>query len=175
MVSLKTKHAIKALIALAEEKARGGASLTMEEIAARGGTPKRFLEHILIEIRNAGYIGSRRGRIGWYFLIKEPQTISVGAILRLVDGTMAPLPAFAPSLSPLRRLQGRGDVPDPARLRPGLRRLPAAHRVDYPRRPDAGRRRPGRPAGGPFRRMSPLPQGNGHAPAAAEIELPLRA
>jgi Rrf2 family protein len=95
MISLKTKYAIKALIALAEEKARGGASLTIEEIAARGGTPKRFLEHILIEIRNAGYIGSRRGRIGGYFLIKEPQTISVGAILRLVDGPMAPLPCIS--------------------------------------------------------------------------------
>jgi Rrf2 family protein len=95
MISLKTKYAIKALIALAEEKAAGGTSLTIEEIATRGGTPKRFLEHILIEIRNAGYIGSRRGRVGGYFMIKEPQTISVGAILRLVEGPMAPLPCLS--------------------------------------------------------------------------------
>jgi Rrf2 family protein len=95
MISLKTKYAIKALITLAEETARGGASLTIEEIAERGGTPKRFLEHILLQIRNEGYIGSRRGRVGGYFLIKEPQTISVGAILRLVDGPMAPLPCIS--------------------------------------------------------------------------------
>jgi Rrf2 family protein len=95
MISLKTKYAIKALITLAEEKARGGTSLTIEEIPDRGGTPKRFLEHILLHIRNAGYIGSRRGRVGGYFLIKEPETISVGAILRLVDGPMAPLPCIS--------------------------------------------------------------------------------
>jgi Rrf2 family protein len=95
MISLKTKYAIKALIALAEEKAAGGTSLTIEEIANRGGTPKRFLEHILIEIRNAGYIGSRRGRVGGYFMIKEPATISIGAILRLVEGPMAPLPCLS--------------------------------------------------------------------------------
>lgn len=95
MISLKTKYAIKALIALAEEKARGGASLRIEEIAARGGAPKRFLEHILIEIKNAGLIGSRRGRDGGYMLIKEPRSISISAILRLVDGPMAPLPCLS--------------------------------------------------------------------------------
>ena len=95
MISLKTKYALKALITLAEEKAGGGHSLTIEEIAARGHTPKRFLEHILLEIKRAGLIGSRRGREGGYVLIKPPQTISVGAILRLVDGPMAPLPCLS--------------------------------------------------------------------------------
>ena len=95
MISLKTKYAIKALITLAEEKARGGSSLTIEEIAERGGTPKRFLEHILLEIKRGGLIGSRRGRVGGYLLIKAPETISVGAILRLVDGPMAPLPCLS--------------------------------------------------------------------------------
>ncbi len=95
MISLKTKYAIKALITLAEEKSRGSASLTIEEVAERGGTPKRFLEHILLEIKRAGLIGSRRGREGGYVLIKDPQSISIGAILRLVDGPMAPLPCLS--------------------------------------------------------------------------------
>jgi Rrf2 family protein len=95
MISLKTKYAIKALAILAEERARGGSSLTIEEIAERGGTPKRFLEHILLEIKRAGLIGSRRGREGGYLLIKDPATISIGAILRLVDGPMAPLPCLS--------------------------------------------------------------------------------
>lgn len=95
MISLKTKYAIKALITLAEEKARGGSSLTIEEIADRGGTPKRFLEHILLEIKRGGLIGSRRGRVGGYVLIKPPESISVGAILRLIDGPMAPLPCLS--------------------------------------------------------------------------------
>lgn len=95
MLSLKTKYAIKALIALAEERARGGSSLRIEEIAERGGTPKRFLEHILIEIRKGGFIGSRRGRDGGYFLIKAPEAISIGEVLRLVDGPIAPLPCLS--------------------------------------------------------------------------------
>ena len=95
MISLKTKYALKALITLAEEKAGGGHSLTIEEIAGRGHTPKRFLEHILLELKRAGLIGSRRGREGGYVLIKPPQTILVGAILRLVDGPMAPLPCLS--------------------------------------------------------------------------------
>lgn len=95
MISLKTKYAIKALVALAEEKARGGGSLTIEEIAERGGTPKRFLEHILLEIKRGGLIGSRRGREGGYVLIKAPVSISIGAILRMIDGPMAPLPCLS--------------------------------------------------------------------------------
>ena len=95
MISLKTKYAIKALITLAEEKARGGSSLTIEEIADRGGTPKRFLEHILLEIKRGGLIGSRRGRVGGYVIIKPPESISIGAILRLIDVPMAPLPCLS--------------------------------------------------------------------------------
>lgn len=95
MLSLKTKYAIKALIALAEEDSAGGSVLRIEQIAERGGAPKRFLEHILIDLRNAGYIGSRRGRDGGYFLIKDPRAIPLGAVLQLVDGPMAPLPCLS--------------------------------------------------------------------------------
>jgi Rrf2 family protein len=95
MISLRSKYAIKALIALAEEKARGGASLRIEEIARRAGTPKRFLEHILIDLRNSGVIGSRRGRDGGYVLIKSPETIALGELLRRIDGPMAPLPCLS--------------------------------------------------------------------------------
>jgi Rrf2 family protein len=95
MISSKTKYAIKALVVLAEESARGGGALTIEEIAERASVPKRFLEHILLEIKRAGLISSRRGRVGGYVLIKDARSISVGAILRLVDGPMAPLPCLS--------------------------------------------------------------------------------
>lgn len=95
MISLKTKYAIKALVTLAEERERGGASLRIEEIAERGGAPKRFLEHILLEIKRAGLIGSRRGRDGGYRMIKDPKAVSIGMVLRLVDGPMAPLPCLS--------------------------------------------------------------------------------
>jgi Rrf2 family protein len=96
LISQKTKYALKALITLAEAKEldqRG--SLTIEEVARRSGAPKRFLEHIMIELRNAGYIGSRRGRSGGYVLIKEPAAISIGDLLRRVDGPIAPLPCLS--------------------------------------------------------------------------------
>ena len=95
MISQKTKYAIKALITLAEEQAAGGSSLRIEEIANRSNTPKRFLEHILIDIRNAGVIGSRRGRDGGYMLIKSPESISVSDVLRMIDGPIAPLPCLS--------------------------------------------------------------------------------
>lgn len=95
MISQKTKYAIKALITLAEEQAEGGSSLRIEEIANRSNTPKRFLEHILIDIRNAGIIGSRRGRDGGYLLIKSPESISVSEVLRMIDGPIAPLPCLS--------------------------------------------------------------------------------
>ena len=94
MITQKTKYALKALIALAEESAGDGQALTIEEIARRSGAPKRFLEHILLE-RNVGYIGSKRGRAGGYLLIKEPQSVSLGEILRQVDGPIAPLPCLS--------------------------------------------------------------------------------
>ena len=95
MITQKTKYALKALIALAEESAGDGQALTIEEIARRSGAPKRFLEHILLELRNVGYIGSKRGRAGGYLLIKEPQSVSLGEILRQVDGPIAPLPCLS--------------------------------------------------------------------------------
>lgn len=96
MISQKTKYALKALMTLADVSAgTPGTSLTIEEIARRSGTPKRFLEHILLELRNAGYIGSRRGRSGGYMLIKEPRAISLSELLRRVDGPIAPLPCLS--------------------------------------------------------------------------------
>ena len=95
MISSKTKYAIKALIELAEERKRGGSSLRIEEIAQRADAPKRFLEHILIDIRRSGIIASRRGRDGGYVLIKPAESISIGEVLRMIDGPIAPLPCLS--------------------------------------------------------------------------------
>ncbi len=95
MISQKTKYALKALIELADESASGGHALTIEEIASRSGAPKRFLEHIMLDLRNAGYVGSRRGRAGGYVLIKRPEDISISELLRRVDGPIAPLPCLS--------------------------------------------------------------------------------
>jgi Rrf2 family protein len=95
MISQKMKYALKALLALADEKAGEGRALRIEEIARRSGAPKRFLEHILLEIRNAGIIASIRGRAGGYVMVQEPETVSLSELLRLIDGPMAPLPCLS--------------------------------------------------------------------------------
>ena len=91
MITQKMKYALKSMMVLADEQAGAGDALRIEEIARRAETPKRFLEHILLEIRNAGYIASIRGRNGGYLLIKDPAAIPLSELLRMIDGPIAPL------------------------------------------------------------------------------------
>lgn len=96
MITQKMKYALKALLTLADEAAEPEPqALTIEEIAKRSGAPKRFLEHILLEIRNAGIIASTRGRSGGYQLIKAPDQVSISELLRMIDGPIAPLPCLS--------------------------------------------------------------------------------
>lgn len=95
MITQKAKYALKSLMILADERARCGKSLRIEEIADLSGAPKRFLEHILLDLKRAGLIGSRRGRKGGYELIKEPKHVSIADVLRLIDGPIAPLPCLS--------------------------------------------------------------------------------
>lgn len=92
MITQKMKYALKALLALGDEASRASPEpLTIETIATRSDTPKRFLEHILLEMRRAGIVGSIRGRAGGYVLIKKPDEIGIAEMLRLIDGPIAPL------------------------------------------------------------------------------------
>ena len=96
MITQKMKYALKALLVLADAAAQPAPeALTIEAIAKRSGTPKRFLEHILLEVRNARIIASTRGRSGGYQLIKAPSEISISELLRLIDGPIAPLPCLS--------------------------------------------------------------------------------
>jgi Rrf2 family protein len=112
MITQKMKYALKALMELAGERGGEGRPLRIEEIATRSGTPKRFLEHILLEIRNAGFIASVRGRHGGYVLIKEPREVPLSELMRLIDGPIAPLPCLS-----RRAYQRCEDCPDEATCR----------------------------------------------------------
>ncbi|MGI1660846.1 RrF2 family transcriptional regulator [Palleronia sp. KMU-117] len=112
MITQKMKYALKALMELAAEQAGEGRPLRIEEIATRSGAPKRFLEHILLEIRNAGFIASVRGRNGGYVLIKEPREVPLSELMRLIDGPIAPLPCLS-----RRAYQRCEDCPDEAACR----------------------------------------------------------
>jgi Rrf2 family protein len=93
MISQKAKYAFKALFRLAEQPNRG--SMQIEDIAATAGVPRRFLEHILLDLKKKGIVESRRGRTGGYVLVKDPSELTIGRVLRAVDGPIAPLPCIS--------------------------------------------------------------------------------
>ncbi len=93
MISQKAKYAFKALFRLAEQ--HNGISLQIEEIASDAGVPRKFLEHILLDLKRKGIVESRRGRAGGYVLVTRPDELTIGAVLRAVDGPIAPLPCIS--------------------------------------------------------------------------------
>jgi Rrf2 family protein len=93
MISQKAKYALRALVSLA--RAGRGQSRMIGEISQEQAIPKKFLEQILLELKRAGIVNSRRGRMGGYELLKAPEEITYGEVLRLIDGPIAPLPCLS--------------------------------------------------------------------------------
>jgi Rrf2 family protein len=93
MISQKAKYALRALVALC--KAPPESSLMISEISQAQAIPKKFLEQILLELKRAGLVTSRRGRLGGYVLLKPADRITFGEVLRLIDGPIAPLPCLS--------------------------------------------------------------------------------
>lgn len=89
MLSKKAKYALQACIALASEQP--GVPVLIADLAERDGIPKKFLEIILLDLRNAGMLASRKGKGGGYYLARPPQNITIGQIMRLMDGPLAPV------------------------------------------------------------------------------------
>jgi len=90
MLSKKTKYAIKALVALG--KNINLPPMQISKIAEEEHIPKKFLEQILLDLRNAGILYSKKGAGGGYSLNKKPEDIYLVQILRLTDGPVAMLP-----------------------------------------------------------------------------------
>jgi Rrf2 family protein len=90
MLSQRAKYAIRALLMLAD--CPDGELIFNGEIAARENVPAKFLSAILLDLRNHGLVESRRGKFGGYRLAKSATQISCGEVIRLVDGSLAPLP-----------------------------------------------------------------------------------
>lgn len=65
--------------------------LQVSELAAKEGLPIKFLEQILMQLKAAGYLESRRGKHGGYLLARPPENISIGQVARLIDGPLAPI------------------------------------------------------------------------------------
>jgi len=88
-VSSRCYYAIRAIYALAEHGS--DAPLKIGEIAARQKIPVRFLEVILGQLKGGGFVQSRRGAEGGYLLARAAASITVGEVMRYVDGPIAPV------------------------------------------------------------------------------------
>ncbi|AXK73066.1 Rrf2 family transcriptional regulator [Lysobacter sp. TY2-98] len=88
MLTMKAKYAMRALSALAQAD---GARLQARALAERSGTPEKFLEAILVELRDAGLVESRRGPAGGHALARPATQIMLGDVIRVIDGPLAPV------------------------------------------------------------------------------------
>lgn len=83
-VSVKCEYALRAVFDLA--LAAPGQPIRIADIAARQKIPQKFLETILADLKKLGYLESRRGAEGGYMLARSPETLTVGEVLRGVEG-----------------------------------------------------------------------------------------
>ncbi|NMA49027.1 MAG: Rrf2 family transcriptional regulator [Tissierellia bacterium] len=88
-LSKKSEYSCLALMYLS--KHYNSKLVTILEISVENKIPKKYLEQILIQLKNAGYVKSIRGTSGGYKLAKQPSEISLAEILRLIDGPLAPV------------------------------------------------------------------------------------
>ena len=93
MLNKKTQYAIKALMYLAEQKDKG--PVLIADIAKKKKIPLKFLENILLELRKAGILESKKGKGGGYFLKVPPSKIPIADIIRKIDGPIAMLPCVS--------------------------------------------------------------------------------
>jgi Rrf2 family protein len=90
MLSKKAKYAIKALLALADRAP--DEPIRIADLAREEQIPPKFLELILLGLRNNGMLQSRKGKGGGYLLARDPADIYLGQIVRMFDGPLAPVP-----------------------------------------------------------------------------------
>jgi len=87
-LTMKSEYSLLALIYIARHK--DGGFIRIEEICARYGLPKKYLEHLLSALKQSGYVTTRRGSGGGYKLARPARKISMAEVIRLMDGPLAP-------------------------------------------------------------------------------------
>lgn len=90
MLSKKTKYAINALVFIA--KNRDKQPISVKRISSAQNIPLKFLEAILVELKNARIVNSKQGKYGGYSLNDHPDNIHMAKVMRLFDGAIAILP-----------------------------------------------------------------------------------
>lgn len=87
MMSKKCKYAIKALIVLSKEQKRE--PILIADLAIKEKIPKKFLETILLELKRYGWLNSKKGQGGGYYLSADPKKIMLSDVFRLMNGPIA--------------------------------------------------------------------------------------
>lgn len=95
MLSMRAKYALKALVYLARVQDRG--PVLIGEIADSQKLPRKFLEQILLELKNLGILKSKQGKTGGYSLAKPTAQIQVGTVVRVFNGPLAMVPCVSVS------------------------------------------------------------------------------
>jgi len=93
MLTRKSKYGLKALLVLAEAPDQG--PMLISELADRQKLPKKFLEAILLELKRAGLLHSKKGKGGGYVLGRKPTEITVGQVIRVLEGPLALTPCVS--------------------------------------------------------------------------------
>lgn len=93
MLSKKTKYGLKALTYLASQENREPVQIA--EIAKHENISQKFLESILLILRRNGFLGSKKGKGGGYYLIKEPHEIPMTSVMRILEGPIAMVPCVS--------------------------------------------------------------------------------
>jgi Rrf2 family protein len=91
MLSSRAKYALRAALVLAEVQP-SGCWISAQSIAERSDTPRKFLEAILVQLRDEGLIESRRGPVGGHRLLRTADTVTVADVMRIIDGPIALTP-----------------------------------------------------------------------------------
>ncbi len=93
MLSKKTQYAFKALTYMAEQKQVG--PFLIADIADKKKIPLKFLESILLELKKAGILNSKKGKGGGYYFNTEPSKVNLATVMRLIEGPIALLPCVS--------------------------------------------------------------------------------
>jgi len=88
-ITYKGDYSLKTMLDLALHYNKG--VLPIQELAKKGDIPNKFLEQILLTLKKGGFVGSKRGIDGGYFLARPPETITVGEVIRFIEGPIEPI------------------------------------------------------------------------------------
>lgn len=94
MLTQRSRYALRAMLFMATQPAEG-APVPMTRIAAEANVPRKFLELILADLREAGFLISTRGKMGGYRLSRPKHLISLGEIVRVIEGPLALVPCVS--------------------------------------------------------------------------------